>query len=108
MSARVYLLLDIVEGKSAYAIQTVQSKAGVLITDILEGRPDIIVMVEAPNRKRLAELVMPVLSSLDGIVNDVHLLVAQQEKPASASHSTRTMKTYSKYRETVGEKLSFS
>jgi hypothetical protein len=71
------MLLDIVEGKCARAVQLLRNRVGVVITDTLEGHPDIIVMVEASDRQRLAELMMPVLGSLDGITEDVHLLVTR-------------------------------
>jgi hypothetical protein len=86
MSARVYMLLDIVEGKSAHAARVLRAREGVVITDVLEGRPDIIVMVEAPDRQRLAEVMMPVLSSIEDITKDVQLLVAREDGLSADLH----------------------
>ncbi|MBI4268020.1 MAG: hypothetical protein HY662_04465 [Chloroflexi bacterium] len=80
MSERVYMLLDIAEGKTARAIEILRANTGVVLADSLEGRPDVIVMVEAANRQKLAELVMPVLGAVDDITEDVHFLLARGEK----------------------------
>ena len=56
MNARVYILLDIVHGKSEYVIQALRGKPGVVMVDPLEGPPDVILVVEAPKRQKLAEL----------------------------------------------------
>ncbi len=77
MSARVYVLFEIVDGNCEYAVQMLRSKIGVVFVDWLEGRPDIIAMVEAPNRQRLAEAMMPVIGCVDGITEDLHLLVTR-------------------------------
>ncbi len=79
MSVRVYVLLDIVEGKSEYVVQMLRSRTGVVLVDSLEGRPDVIVVVEAPNRQGLAEALMPVIGCVDGITEDLRLLVTPDE-----------------------------
>jgi hypothetical protein len=79
MSVRAYMLLDIVEGNCEHAVQMLRSRSGVVSVDWLEGRPDIIVMVEAPNRLRLAEAIMPVIGCVDGITEDLHLMVSRVE-----------------------------
>jgi hypothetical protein len=80
MSPRAYMLLDIVDGSCEYAVQMLRSKAGVVLVDWLEGRPDIIAMVEAPDRQRLAEAIMPVVGCIDGITEDLHLLVTRDRE----------------------------
>ena len=81
MSIRAYVLLDITNGDSEYAVQMLRSKAGVVLADLLEGRPDIIAMVEAPDRRRLAEAIMPVIGCIDSITEDLHLLVTRDNEP---------------------------
>ncbi len=83
MSVRAYVLLDIVEGSSEYAVQMLQSRPGVVLIDCLEGRPDIIVVVEAPDRQSLAEAIMPVISCVDGITEDLQLLVTRDKPPGN-------------------------
>ena len=80
MSARAYMLLDIVDGSREYAVQMLRSRSGVVSVDWLEGRPDIIVMVEAPNRLGLAETIMPVIGCVDGITEDLRLMVTRDEE----------------------------
>jgi hypothetical protein len=80
MSARAYLLLDIVDGNYEYAVQMLRGRAGVVFVDLLEGYPDIIAMVEAPDRQRLAKFIMPVIGCIDGITEDLHLLVTRDKE----------------------------
>ena len=82
MSARVYMLLDIREEKYEYALQVLQNIGGVIMMDTLEGHPNVIAIVEAPDRQRLVELIMPVLGSVDRVTEDVHLMVSQGDRPA--------------------------
>jgi hypothetical protein len=77
MSSRVYILLDILEGKYVYAQKILDKIAGVVIADTLEGHPNTLVIMEAPDRQKLVELMMPVLSSVDHVTEDLHLLVSR-------------------------------
>ncbi len=78
MGVRVYVLLDIVDGYGEDAIQLLQDKSGVMLADRLEGRPDVIIMVEAPSRQKLAEIIMPAIGCVADITEDLHLLVTRQ------------------------------
>ena len=74
MSAKVYVLLRVKEGKSEQVVQTLRSKAGVQLLDVLEGPPDIIMMIQARERRRLAELTVKALASVENITEDLQLL----------------------------------
>jgi len=74
MSVRVYILLDIVDGKSEYAIQALRNKKGVVLVDWLEGQWDIITAIESSSRMRLAQLLIRAISSVDSITEDMQLL----------------------------------
>jgi len=76
------MLLDIKESKYEYALQVLEKIGGVILTDTLEGHPNVMVVVEAPDRQRLVELIMPVLGSVDHVTEDVHLLVSQGDRPS--------------------------
>jgi len=76
------MLLDILEDKYTYALQILKSITGVVIADALEGHPNTLVILEAPDRQRLVELMMPVLGSVDSVTEDVRLLISQADKPA--------------------------
>jgi putative ubiquitin-RnfH superfamily antitoxin RatB of RatAB toxin-antitoxin module len=44
------------------------------MADPLEGPPDVIVVVEAPERQRLADLTVQALSSVETMIENVRLL----------------------------------
>jgi hypothetical protein len=78
MSARVYLLLDILEEKFPNALQTIQNIPMVAAVDELEGHPNIMVIIEAPDRQHLVEILIPVLNSVDRVTNDVRFMINQE------------------------------
>jgi len=75
MSARAYILLNIVQGKAEEALRTLRCRLGVVMADALEGPPDIIVLLEAKERLQLAEFLIYTLASIDNITADLRLLV---------------------------------
>ncbi|MBI4303680.1 MAG: hypothetical protein HY665_05030 [Chloroflexi bacterium] len=77
MSAKAYVLLDIIKGKSEQAVQTLRGKPGVVMADVLEGPPDLILVVEAPQRQKLATLVTQALASVETVTENLQLLPAQ-------------------------------
>ena len=96
MSARVYMLLDILEEKYNYALQILQTITGVVIADTLEGHPNTLVIVEAPDRQRLVELMLPVLGSVDRVTEDLHLLVNREDRLTPRFADSVIMKSYEK------------
>ena len=75
MSARAYMLLDIVDRSCEYTVQMLRSRAEVILADRLEGYPNIIAVLEAADRQSLAEAIMPVLECIDGITENLLLLL---------------------------------
>jgi hypothetical protein len=71
---RAYLLLHVVEDKSKEVAQVLRQKPGVLRADIVEGPPDVIAIIEASERKVLADLTVQALSSVENMVENVRLL----------------------------------
>jgi len=69
------MLLDIVDRSCEYAVQMLRSRSEVKLADRLEGYPNMIAIVEAADRQSLAESVIPVLGCIDGITEDLRLLV---------------------------------
>jgi hypothetical protein len=80
MSVRAYMLLDIMDRSCEYAVQMLRSRAEVVLADRLEGYPNIIAIVEAADRQNLAEAMMPILECIDGITEDLHLLVTRDNE----------------------------
>jgi len=74
MSVRAYVLLHLAKGNPALVAQALRRKPGVLMADPLEGPPDVIVVVEAPERQKLADLTVQVLSSVETMIDNVRLL----------------------------------
>jgi len=74
------MLLDIVDRSCEYAVQMLRSRAEVILADRLEGYPNVIAMVEAADRQSLAEAIMPVLGCIDGITENLRLLVTQDNE----------------------------
>jgi len=55
MVFRTYMPLDIADGKPGQAVRVLRDKPGVVMADLLEGPPDVIVVVEASERQKLAK-----------------------------------------------------
>ena len=77
MSDRVYLLLDVAEGKADQVAGKLRNIAGIRIADVLEGQPDVIAVVEAPERHIVAELTIQAISSVENMIEDMKLLPAR-------------------------------
>lgn len=84
MSNRVYVVLNVIEGKSMQVARTLLEKAGVIIADILENPPGVMMVVEADERRRLAELTVKAIASVDGMTRGLQLLPVQNEIYAKA------------------------
>jgi hypothetical protein len=79
MCTRIYILLKTTEGKSDKVAQDLRFKPGVVMVDLVEGPPDIIVTIEASAREKLAQYLMPALAVVDSVTEDLHLLVAHND-----------------------------
>ena len=79
MCTRVYILLKTIEGKSSEVVQDLRFKPGVVMVDLVEGPPDIIVTIEASERQQLAQYLMPALAAVDSVTEDLHILVAHDD-----------------------------
>ncbi len=77
MCARVYVLLSVISGQSEVVARALRSQAGVVATDVLEGPPDVMVVIEAPERQRLAELMTHALTSVEIMTDNMQVLPTQ-------------------------------
>jgi len=71
---RVYVILNIMDGKHSEAVQSLQATPGVRWVDVLEGQWDVITAIEASSRPRLAQLLVRAISSVETITEDIQLL----------------------------------
>ena len=67
-AARAYILLEIREGKSVEAAEVLQSMRGMVIADLLEGPPGVVVVVEASDRQKPAKLTNRALASIEALI----------------------------------------
>ena len=77
MVARAYVLLDIVDGKSEQVAQALQGKPGVVIAELLEGPPDLIMVSEASDLQHLAKLTVQAITSVEAMIHGLRLLPVQ-------------------------------
>jgi len=68
------MLLDIVDGHCEEAFHSLQDKTGIVLADLLEGRPSLLIMLEAVNRPKLARLTVETLSAVEQVTENVSLL----------------------------------
>ncbi len=78
MKDRAYILLDILNGKAEQVAQSLKRNKGVVSVDVLEGPPDIILVLEASGRQKLAELTIQALASVESVTENMKLLPAQK------------------------------
>lgn len=74
MSEKVYVLLEATEGKSAKVINVPRNKQGVVMADALEGPGKVMMVAEASERHRLAELTIQALISIETMTGEVQQL----------------------------------
>jgi len=98
VSERAYLLMDIIDGKHLEVIQSLGRKPGVIMVDMLEGPPDILVMMEARSRQELAELTVDALASVENHTENVQLL------PGSSGAGVDAAKTGKEARPVAGHR----
>jgi hypothetical protein len=89
MTQRAYLLMDITDGKYREVIRSLGNKPGVIMVDMLEGPPDILVVVEAGTRQELAELTVEALSSVENYAENVQLLPGRHAPGVDASRTRK-------------------
>lgn len=90
MSNRIYILLDVIEWQTEQVVEKLKSIAGVRIADLIEGNPNVITLIEAPDRQMLGETIMRVISSAENMIQDLKLLpVCNETKINNAREPSR-------------------
>ncbi len=79
MKSRVYVLLDVIEGAAEHVARTLESQSGVTNVDVLAGPPDVMMIVEAAGEKKLAQLTVKALDTVDSLTKNMQLLPARPE-----------------------------
>jgi hypothetical protein len=73
-------MLRTVDGEAEQVARTLRVKPGVVMADLVEGPPDVIMVVEASERRELAELTNWALASVETMTEGVRLLPAQPQQ----------------------------
>lgn len=79
MSSRLYLLLETVNGHSEEVAQVIRLNPGVVTVDLMEGKPDVIAVMEAGDRQALAQLLMQVISCVENTTEDARILPTRDD-----------------------------
>ena len=74
MSSGLYLLLETVNGHSEEATRVLRLNSGVVAVDVVEVKPDVIVVMEEGDQQELAQLLMQVISCVENTTEDVRVL----------------------------------
>ncbi len=67
MNDKACILLDIVDGKAEQIAQALQGSLGVVIADAVEDPPDVIIVMEIPNREQLAKQTNRAIASVESM-----------------------------------------
>ena len=74
MSARVYVMIDAVEGKAKKVAEILCGQPVITVVDCVEGPPDIVMMAEAEAQQAMAHLTVQALDTVENLTNDIRFL----------------------------------
>jgi hypothetical protein len=76
-SNRAYVLLNVSQGKLENVTNALRSMSGVASIDIVEGPPDVIMVLEAAGRLELARLTVKAMAAVEPMTENFHLIPAR-------------------------------
>jgi hypothetical protein len=62
------------QGESGKVVRMLRDQPGVTMVDVIEGPPDVVMVVEARGLRRLAELTVKALGCIENMTTDLQLL----------------------------------
>jgi len=74
MGAKVYVLIDAAAGKTCQVITMLSGKPGVLSVDSLQRPPDVVMVAEAENTRKLIELTLQAMVSVEHLIDSAECL----------------------------------
>ncbi len=74
MSAKAYIFISAVEGKTGQLVKMLRANEDVERVEVLEGYPDIIVAMQARTRQKLAGSVIQALTAIEDLADDTQVL----------------------------------
>lgn len=78
MCIRAYLVLQTDGDKSQEIISDLLNKPGIVTVDLLEGSPNLIVVVEAEKRQELGGFIVQALDSVEFITKDLRFFISRE------------------------------
>jgi hypothetical protein len=79
MSFKAYVILESPAERTAKLVRTLRNLPGVVTADKLKDPPRVIMVLKAPERKKLAELTVSAVSSSDSMADVTQLLAVASE-----------------------------
>ncbi|HEX7363739.1 MAG TPA: hypothetical protein VF366_01025 [Dehalococcoidia bacterium] len=76
MSFKAFVIMDSPTEKTANMVRTLRKKPGVISVDRVEDSPQLIIVVEARERRELAELTVQAISAADSMATIMQLFTA--------------------------------
>lgn len=77
MAARAYVLIKSASDNSRKMAKILKAKPGIVMIELLEGSPDLLVVTEASDRQYLAKLTIKALASVENMTESLQLLPVQ-------------------------------
>lgn len=74
--SRAYVLLSSRENQRKRAARILGRQPGVVAVDMVEGPPDIVFVIEAPDRQELASVLIKAMASVQDMTEGMELLPA--------------------------------
>ncbi len=84
---RAYVIFNTLNGMAANVAQTLQYKPGVIMVDIMEDQPIVIMVVQSRSRQKLAELTVRAAASVEKMTEGMQLMAARP----NISHQNATL-----------------
>ena len=89
MKTKTYVLLKVRNGNSDSVTSVVRRQPGGVMVDQVDGLADIIFAVRASSRKKLAELAVQAIASVEAVTDDVQLLPVTEVAPAKTAFTKK-------------------
>lgn len=89
---RAYVIINVQQDMTEHVALTLSSRDGVIMVDILEDKPDIIMVVQAKNRQKLAELTVKAVTSVESFTEGLQLMPARSNLNHEAAAMILTSK----------------
>lgn len=84
-NVRAYVLLDVRDREADIVVKTLRAMSGVVTAELIEGPPDVMAVLEAPETQSLARLTVKALKSVEKFTLDMRLLPVRQDTGPNAT-----------------------